>query len=59
LAGLQFQEKAPKQFMTFIARTKLALSVPTFSEGVNRFSATSVEKGELRPGFSAGFSYLG
>ncbi len=53
------QEKAPKQFMTFMTRTKLALTVRPSFEAVNRFSAAIIEKGKIRQGFSASFSYLG
>jgi len=59
MAGLQMQEKAPKQFMTLIARTKLAPAVRPSFEAVNRFSAANREKGRIRQGFSASFSYLG
>jgi hypothetical protein len=59
MAGLHMQEKAPKQFMTFMTRTKLAPAARPSIEAVNRFSAAFSEKGRIRQGFSASFSYLG
>jgi hypothetical protein len=59
MAGLHMQEKAPKQFMTFMTRTKLAPAARPSIEAVNRFSAAIIEKGRIRQGFSASFSYLG
>ncbi|AUO22254.1 MAG TPA: hypothetical protein ENI30_10025 [Gammaproteobacteria bacterium] len=59
MAGLHMQEKAPKQFMTFMMRTKLAPAVRPSFEAVNRFGAAIIEKGRIRQGFSASFSYLG
>lgn len=53
------QEKAPKQFMTFMTRTTLAPAARPSIEAVNRFSAAFSEKGRIRQGFSASFSYLG
>jgi|UPI0005BC1803 hypothetical protein len=59
MAGLHMQEKAPKQFMTFMMRTKLAPTIRPSFEAVNRFGAAIIEKGRIRQGFSASFSYLG
>jgi hypothetical protein len=47
MAGLHMQEKAPKQFMTLMTRTKLAPAVRPSFEAVNRFSAAIIEKGRI------------